>query len=167
MNERQDPPRPPTPIRDSAPDSDPVPEDSSPGETLPAAGETGSEDRRPTPVRMVMETEEEAELPPPGPELSRSFSDPGTGVEWTAEVTGWSMSGVLPLRTVPILEIVFRTGEPGSAPQKRIVHQGESLGGFTETELLELLSRAEAYTEPMTEPKPPPSRKGRKKRPRH
>jgi hypothetical protein len=118
---------------------------------------------------MGMETEEEAEPLPLSSEISRSFSDPSSGTEWTAEVTGWSRSGVLPLRTVPILEIVFRTGEPDTAPQKRIVHQGESLKGFTEAELVRLLSKAEAYTEPLTEPKPKrtPSRKGRKMQPRN
>lgn len=156
MNERQDPPRPPTPIRESAPDTGSGPiDDRNPGEDLDGAGAVSPEgDRRPTPVRTVMETDEEPEAQPQAPELFRTFSDPRTGTEWTAEVTGWSMSGVLPLRTVPILEVVFRNNEPGAPPQKRIVHQGENLSGFTEAELVELFSRAEAYREPSMSPDP-------------
>lgn len=177
MKDPKEQPRPPLPVRESAGESVTVPEPTDePGEPKldvedgaeapKVAGTDG--DRRPTPVRMVMETEDEPESASAGPERTRTFRDPASGQEWTADAIGWSMSGVLPLRTVPILEIVFRSSGPESPPERRVVHQGGDLASFSEAELVDLLARSEAYREPSREvdPQRSNSRKSRRKPPR-
>ena len=84
--------------------------------------ETEDEVRRPTPVRMVMEGAEAETSNEPLDQ--RTIPDPEGGEEWVVTVGGRSASGVLPLRTVSLLELYFaRAGEP-QVPVRRTLCPG-------------------------------------------
>lgn len=104
------------------------------------------EDRRPTPVRMVMEgTDHEGSG---GEDREREFVDPETGEAWVVAVVGRAVSGILPLRTVPLMELdFFRPGE-SRTPARRAVCKGEDLSGLTDSELLTVLQGSEPYRDP-------------------
>ena len=154
MSEGKEPPRAPVPIRGVTPvrgPEDVPPEDGDPLERDSQQADADG-DRRPTPVRTAMETEEEPDDLSAGPENTRTFEDPASGARWTAEITGQSMSGVLPLRTVPILEVVFKPEGYDGPPLKRALHQGESLAGFSEAEMIELLAGAKDFRGSLSQP---------------
>ena len=108
------------------------------------------EDRRPTPVRMVMEGGEEDDTP--GTEDIRTFQDVETGDDWVAKVAGRSTSGILPLRTVPLLEITFARAQEPSRPLRQALGYGTDLGRISDQELLSLFTRSDPFKEPIQEP---------------
>ncbi len=119
--------------------------------------------RRPTPVRMVMDGGE-------GPETEaksdvKAFLDPLTGDSWVARVSGRSNGGVLPLRTIPLMEVeFFKETEPDS-PLRHAVWQGASLEGLDEGALNLLFQASNPYSTPKPE-EAPRDRKKRRGRPR-
>ncbi len=103
----------------------------------------GSDDRRPTPVRMAMEGPE-AEQEETQSE-DRVVPDPEGGEDWVVRVSGQSSSGILPLRVISLLEIAFsRAGEP-EKPLRRALCQGESLDELKDEDLLRLLDLSRPY----------------------
>jgi hypothetical protein len=105
------------------------------------------DDRRPTPVRMVMEG-----MDPEGGEgggRERALTDPETGLDWVVTVAGRAVSGVLPVRTIPLMELSFSRAGQSRAPERRAVCRGEDLPELTDTELLALLRRSEPYSDPL------------------
>ena len=123
-------------------------------ENGPDANETHLPDegaRRPTPVRAVMEGGDEDERDDPG--KARVIHDEKTGFDWIVTVSGWSASGVLPLRSVPLLELVFAKTEQPEHPLRRALTHGEALEGIPDHELLSTLSSSEPFREPLQEVK--------------
>jgi len=123
--------------------------------------------RRPTPVRQGLETGAEEEGRTVEEEL-RTVLDPVSGQEWIASVAGRSGSGILPIRSVPVMEVVFSHPENPGNPLRRAVEYGRDLDQITDQELLAVLGRAVPYGDPL---KAPPSeggkgRRSRKPRPR-
>ncbi|MFH1763451.1 MAG: hypothetical protein ABIF09_04585 [Gemmatimonadota bacterium] len=112
------------------------------------------EGRRPTPVRAAMEGgEDEEKFRKDEP---RRVHDGKSGSDWIVRVTGRSASGVLPLRTVPLMELSFtKTGEPG-LPLRRALCRGQDLADIPDPDLLAFLKNSEPYREPL-----PPDEKGR------
>jgi len=122
-------------------------------------GDAQDEGRRPTPVRMGMESGEEDD--DAGTENARTFQDGKTGEEWIARVTGQSSSGILPLRTVPLLEITFARAQEPDRPLRQALGYGTNLGRISDQELLSLLQRSDPFKEPIQEIESQ-DRKGRK-----
>jgi hypothetical protein len=110
------------------------------------------ETRRPTPVRAVMEGGSDSVSAPD--DLTRTFHDDETGTDWSVNLTGWSASGILPLRTVPLVELTFSRAEGPEEPSRRVLWRGESLAGMSETELLEAFRSSEPFRPPMREAQP-------------
>jgi len=104
------------------------------------------QNRRPTPVRMAMEGSE-PEGGGRGIEV-RGFQDPATGQEWIARISGRSMSGVVPLRIIPLIEVAFCKADQPAVPVRRGLRQGESLEDLDEGGLLELLRASGPYALP-------------------
>jgi hypothetical protein len=115
-------------------------------------GDERDEVRRPTPVRAVMEGGSEAE--PASDRLTRAFSDEETGSDWIVTLTGWSASGILPLRTVPLVELTFSRSDDPQEPLRRALCRGENLAGMSDAELLEAFRNSEPFSPPMREPQP-------------
>lgn len=137
----------------------------SPDEEGAEAGDGEDGDRRPTPVRMGIETgEEEADL---DEENSRRFHQPETETDWIVRVSGRSASGVIPLRTVPLMELTFFQSDEPNEPLRRILHFGETLSRTPDHELITLLERSGPFREPLAAPEGPPlkSKKGGNRRP--
>lgn len=119
----------------------------------------GTEDRRPTPVRMAMEVDE-----PQGEgkgSESRNFLDPRNGTEWIARVSGRSTSGVLPLRIIPLMEVSFFQAPEPDVPLRRALSQGESLEELDEEGLLQLFRVSGPFSPPSSHPEPPDRRQRR------
>lgn len=136
--------------RDAGVEADAVDQDN--GVEGKAVGQdTEDEVRRPTPVRMAMEGGE-AETPDESTD-QRTIPDPEGGEEWVVTVGGRSVSGVLPLRTVSLLELYFaRLGEP-DVPVRRTLLPGENLGDFSDDQLVQAFHVSEAYSPSLREVK--------------
>ena len=123
---------------------EPKPDDLSP---TPEAGEVDPEEnRRPTPVRVVMEggDEENSERI----DQSRVIQEEEGGPEWVVTVSGRSVGGVLPLRTVPLMELNFAHAGSPDRPLRRALRHGITLAGITDQELLDSLRESEPFREP-------------------
>ena len=111
--------------------------------------ETEDEVRRPTPVRMVMEGAEAETSDVPMDR--RTIPDPDGGEEWVVTVGGWSVSGILPLRTVSLLELYFaRVGEP-QVPVRRTLCPGENLEDFSDGQIEQAFHASEPYSPSLRE----------------
>lgn len=108
---------------------------------------TGSEDRRPTPVRMAMEGQDPETAEEGGQEIRR-FPDPWGGEDWVARISGRSASGILPLRVIDLMEISFSRADEPERPVRRAVCQGNSLAELEDEELLRLLDESRPYETP-------------------
>ena len=118
-----------------------------------------STDRRPTPVRQAMEAGEPSSKGPMAE--NRSFHDPEDGQEWIARVSGRTTSGVLPLRTISIMELTFcRVREP-DVPVRHALCQGDSMADMEDGELLQLLRTSRPHPLPTSDS---PSRERRRRR---
>jgi hypothetical protein len=117
--------------------------------------------RRPTPVRMAMEPDESAGEQRGGE--VRAFQDPGTGEEWIARVSGRSMSGVVPLRVIPLMEVDFFRADEAATPSRRGLRQGESLDDLDEDGLLRFFHASGPYLPPSEERPAPEARGGRQR----
>jgi hypothetical protein len=110
--------------------------------------EQDAADRRPTPVRAAMDSVEPGAEDSDAPGLT--FLDPEDGQEWVVRVTGRSRSGVVPLRVIPLMEVVFCSVEAPDVVVRRALCKGESADALSEEELIRLFresgpaSRAEA-----------------------
>jgi len=163
MKESQREKRPPLPVRQNGENQNG--ENPNVDEMAPTVGGSpgpeDGEDRRPTPVRMVMEgSEEEGDV---AEERIRTVRDGVDGLEWVVNVAGRSASGILPLRTVPVMELVFAHADEPGRPLKRALQFGEKLADMTDQEILSALHGSEPFSEPLEEPEPP-TRKGRRER---
>lgn len=117
--------------------------------------------RRPTPVRMAMEPGESA-----GEERGgevRAFRDPETGEEWIARISGRSMSGVVPLRVIPLMEVDFLRADEAATPSRRGLRQGESLDDLDEDGLLRFFHASGPFFSPSMERPAPEPRAGRQR----
>lgn len=119
-----------------------------PTENTPVPDEEG---RRPTPVRTVMESGDEGEKDEP--EIIRVIRDEETGSDWIVSVSGWSAGGILPLRSVPLLELTFAKSEQPEIPLCRAYSYGETLEAIPDHDLLSTLRNSEPFREPTREPK--------------
>jgi hypothetical protein len=80
-----------------------------------------------------------------GSESRRVFPDPHGGEDWVVTVGGRSASGVLPLRTVALLELNFaRVGEPQTLV-RRALCPGEDLESLPEERLLDAFQASQPY----------------------
>jgi hypothetical protein len=112
----------------------------------------GPGDRRPTPVRVVMEASEQEEE---GKSAGvRELKDPRSGEDWVAKVSGRSTSGVLPLRMIPLMEVGFAKAARPDLPLRRALIQGASLEELDDEELLKLLWVSGPFNSPSPEPSP-------------
>jgi hypothetical protein len=123
----------------------------------------GNADRRPTPVRLAMEAGEPQGMSPAAD--YRSLLDPATGQEWIARVSGRSTGGVVPLRTIPLMEVIFSRAQEPDVPARRTLCRGELLGDLEDDELLQLL-RTSLPHEPPPSGSPARGRRNRRGRPR-
>ncbi|MFO8175795.1 MAG: hypothetical protein R6T96_16040 [Longimicrobiales bacterium] len=103
----------------------------------------GTEDRRPTPVRMAMEGSED-ETEEQDSEVRR-VEDPAAGEEWVVRISGRAGSGILPLRVIPLMEVVFSKAHEPEVPLWRAICQGESLEDLQDPALLQLLREARPF----------------------
>ena len=117
------------------------------------------EGRRPTPVRMVMEGggEEDEDRQ----EKPRVFHDGETDLDWIVTVSGRSASGILPLRTVPLMELSFAKADEPGRPLRRALCCGENLADIPDHELLCSFNSSVPFREPVREGNPN-GRQGRK-----
>lgn len=108
------------------------------------------EGRRPTPVRIVMEGggEEDGDRR----EKPRVVHDGETDLDWIVTVSGRSASGILPLRTVPLMELSFAKADEPGRPLRRALCCGEDLVDVPDHELLCSLNSSAPFREPMREP---------------
>lgn len=119
------------------------------------------QDRRPTPVRVVMEGEGEEGESEREEKPLRGFTDPRSGEDWVVRVSGRSGSGILPLRSIPLMELIFARAQEPDQPLKRTTRQGSELDSVTDGDLAELLATATAYRPPLEERISEPRRGGR------
>jgi hypothetical protein len=122
-----------------------------PEEALPNGPkpETGEEGRRPTPVRLAMEGTEEDEEE--RRRRLRTIQDEETGEVWIVTLAGRSASGILPLRTVPLMELNFARIDEPDLPLRRAIYQGDDLTRIQDRELLESLKASAVFREPERE----------------
>lgn len=106
----------------------------------------GGEDRRPTPVRMAMESSE-AEVEEQVP-AARTLPDPDGGEEWVVRVAGRSSSGILPLRTISLIEVVFSRVQEPDKPLRRAICRGRALEELDDEDLLGLLRDSRPFESP-------------------
>jgi hypothetical protein len=123
----------------------PRPVDREPAE--PALVEEG---RRPTPVRATMEGGDEEEQN--GLNDTRLVHDEESGLDWIVTVSGRSASGVLPLRTVPLMELSFAKADDPECPLRRVLSCGGDLVDISSHELLSCFRDSEPIREPLQEP---------------
>jgi len=125
--------------------------------------EGGAQDRRPTPVRVVMDGGPDRE-DIPGNEF-RILVDPATGQEWIARITGRSNSGVVPTRSIALMEVAFFRPEDPDTPLRHRLCRSEAMEDLGEEGILQLFRTSLPYRTPSS---PPPSRerKGRRNRSR-
>jgi hypothetical protein len=133
--------------------NDPVP----PSHDAPIS--TEDDGRRPTPVRMAMEGVEDAVEEDKG--QPRIIEDPDSGVRWIVTVGGRSASGILPLRTVPIMELNFAKEDGPNEARKTVLCYGKDLSDVPDPDLLACLRRSGPFREPMR-PLESRDRKGRR-----
>ena len=155
MDDRKQRKKPPRPVAPK--DDDRVPEEETPG---PGASEP------PTPVRLAMEgTGEETEE---DPGVTRTVRDEFSGTDWVVTVVGRSSSGILPRRSVPLMELTFSRAEEPHRPLRSILRLGDDVNRLSDEDLLRALADAGPYRDPLEEPeesqKPGRSRKGRRSR---
>jgi hypothetical protein len=107
------------------------------------------EGRQPIPVRTVMEGGNDEEKDRQAE--TRVVHDEEGGSDWVVTVSGRSSSGVLPLRTVPLMELNFaKAGEP-EPPLRRALCCGGDLVDIPDHELLSLFRNSEPFSEPLQE----------------
>jgi hypothetical protein len=93
----------------------------------------------------------------------RTVKNPGDGREWLVRVSGRSAGGVLPLRTIPILELTFFHADDPGQPLRRALCQGEALESLQDGELISWLDASRPVSGPKGESEGgPPGRKGKK-----
>jgi len=91
---------------------------------------------RPTPARVVMEGAVDD-----GGGVGakpRTFRDPADGREWVLAVVGRSTSGVLPLRSIRLMEVRFATADNPELPLRMVLCQEGDLGDLSDDEVLGL-----------------------------
>lgn len=101
---------------------------------------------RPTPARVVMEGPSEGGSGA-GPQR-RTFRDPSMGREWVLSIVGRSTSGVLPLRTIRLMEVQFAPAEGSEGPCRTVVSRDTDLAELSEDEVLGLFRLSRVHREP-------------------
>jgi hypothetical protein len=115
------------------------------GHLEPSGAENG---RRPTPVRTVMEGLGEEEEPQ---DRRRTVHDRESGSDWIVTVSGRSASGILPLRTVPLLELSFALAAEPGRPLRRALCCGRDLLDLPDDELLSSFRNSESLPDHLPE----------------
>jgi hypothetical protein len=102
------------------------------------------------------------------PGITRTVRDEFSGTDWVVTVAGRSSSGILPRRSVPLMELTFSRAEEPHRPLRSILRLGNDLNRLSDQELLRALGDAEPYRDPLEGPEEPKkhgrSRKGRRSR---
>ena len=75
----------------------------------------------------------------------RAFRDPADGLEWVLAVVGRSTSGVLPLRSIRLMEVSFATANNPELPLRMVLCQEGDLGDLSDDEVLGLFRMSRAY----------------------
>jgi len=122
------------------------------------------EGRRPTPVRAAMEGADEEEKDRNNE--ARTVHDEEGGLDWIVTVSGRSASGILPLRTVPVVELSFAKAEEPERPLRRVLCSASDLAGIPDHELYSCFKNSEPYREPSQVPvgKGRPEKRGKNRR---
>ncbi len=86
-------------------------------------------------------------------ENRRVFRDPANDRDWVLTVTGRSTSGVLPLRSIRLMDVTFALAESPAVPLRRALCREALLEGLTEDEVLKLFRRSRPHrsSEPKTQ----------------
>ena len=113
------------------------------------------EGRRPTPVRAVMEGGDDEGKG--SKDETRRVHDEESGSDWVVRVSGRSASGILPLRTVPLMELSFAPAEQPGLPLRRALCRGQELVDMPDPELLACFRNSNPYRDP-----PPPDERARR-----
>ena len=105
------------------------------------------DDRRPTPVRLAMEGNEDED----GEDIGRPrlIEDPDSGVKWIVTVVGRLASGILPLRTVHIMELNFDREDLPKEDRQSVLCFGRDLSEIPDQDLLACLRRSGPFREPL------------------
>ena len=137
------------------PASGPEEEPASGPEKEPGSGPEGEnapkgQSLRPTPARVVME----GSVDDGGGvgDGQRTFRDPSNGLEWLVTVAGRSTSGVLPLRSIRLMEVSFALADDPELPLRMTLCQQEDLSGLSDEEILGLfrMSRSCSHSDSRT-----------------
>jgi hypothetical protein len=92
----------------------------------------------------------------------RIIRNPDTGREWIVRVTGHSASGILPLRSIPIVELTFSSVEEPERAQYQVVTYDRTLEDTSDQDLITLLQSSRPFEPPFRNRGP----SDRRKRPR-
>ena len=87
-----------------------------------------------------MDRVEEADLESEG--VPRVIDDLEDGTRWIVTVVGRSASGILPLRTVPVMELSFAKEEVPNQALKTVLCYGKDLAEIPDHDLLTCLGRS-------------------------
>jgi hypothetical protein len=98
-------------------------------------------------------------------DMVRTFCEVGSDREWVVSVVGMSASGVLPLRSVPIMELSFARADAPDRQLRSAIHYGTTLEGLSDQDVLECFQRARPFQESLRGPDEV-GRKGRKRKDR-
>ena len=130
----------------------------------PAESPEAEEGRRPTPVRAVMEGGEDEEKE--RKDETRMVHDDEEGLDWIVTVSGRSASGILPLRTVPVMELSFAKAEEPERPLRRALFSAGDLADLSDPQLFSCFKNSTPYQEPSQAPsgKGRQARKGKNRR---
>ena len=116
----------------------------------PADSPEVEEGRRPTPVRAVMEGGEDEEKE--RKDEARMVHDEEKGLDWIVTVSGRSASGILPLRTVPVMELSFAKAEEPERPLRRTLFSAGDLADLSDPQLFSCFKNSTPYQEPSQAP---------------
>jgi hypothetical protein len=94
---------------------------------------------------------------------ARILHDEESGMDWIVTVGGRSASGILPLRTVPLMELNFAKAEAPDRILRQALRYGVDLADITDPELLNSLRDSGPFRESM-KTQDSPEKKDRKRK---
>jgi len=83
-----------------------------------------------------------------GEPQGRTFRDPSDGREWVLSVEGRSTSGVLPLRSIHLMEVRFAPAETPEGSTRTVLCQDADLAELSDDEVLSLFRRSRVHRQP-------------------
>ena len=94
-----------------------------------------------------------------------SASSRSTGKEWIARITGRSTSGVVPVRTISLMEVSFYRADAPETPVRHTLCRSKTLEDIGDEGILQLFRASLPYPPPTPSP-PSREKKGRRNRSR-